>query len=65
MDSVGSSNNSTAVFSFYANKIITSGEGGVVTTNNKKIADKVRLLSKMGINRDPWTRKKKANKSCL
>ena len=59
---IGSFNNSTAVFSFYANKIITSGEGGVVTTNNKKIADKVRLLTKMGINRDPWTRKKKANK---
>jgi perosamine synthetase len=31
-------------FSFYANKIITTGEGGIVITNDKKIADKARLL---------------------
>lgn len=31
-------------FSFYANKIITTGEGGMVTTNNLKLADKLRLL---------------------
>lgn len=29
-----------ACFSFYANKIITCGEGGMVVTNNKEIADK-------------------------
>ena len=29
----------------------------MVTTNDKKIADKIRLLSKMGINKDPWIRK--------
>lgn len=31
-------------FSFYANKIITTGEGGMVTTNNKKLAQKARAL---------------------
>lgn len=31
-------------FSFYANKIITTGEGGMVTTNNVEIADKARSL---------------------
>ena len=31
-------------FSFYANKIITTGEGGMVVTNDKKIADEVSLL---------------------
>jgi len=31
-------------FSFYANKIITCGEGGMVVTNDKKIAEKARLL---------------------
>jgi perosamine synthetase len=31
-------------FSLYGNKIITSGEGGLVTTNNGEIADRVRLL---------------------
>lgn len=31
-------------FSFYANKIITTGEGGMVVTDNKKIAERARLL---------------------
>lgn len=31
-------------FSFYANKIITTGEGGMIVTNNKKIAERSRLL---------------------
>lgn len=31
-------------FSFYANKIISTGEGGMITTNNKKIAEKVKSL---------------------
>ena len=33
-----------ACFSFYANKIITTGEGGMVTTNNVDYAEKLRLL---------------------
>ena len=31
-------------FSFYANKIITTGEGGMVVTNDKNLAEKLRLL---------------------
>lgn len=31
-----------ATFSFYANKIITTGEGGMVTTSNSKIAERAR-----------------------
>ncbi len=31
-------------FSFYANKIITTGEGGMVTTNDDKFAERLRLL---------------------
>lgn len=31
-------------FSFYANKVITTGEGGMVCTNNIKLAEKLRLL---------------------
>ena len=31
-------------FSFYANKIITTGEGGMITTNDVKLAEKLRLL---------------------
>lgn len=33
-----------ACFSFYANKILTTGEGGMITTNNKNLADKLKLL---------------------
>jgi perosamine synthetase len=31
-------------FSFYANKVITTGEGGMVVTNNKALAERLRLL---------------------
>jgi perosamine synthetase len=33
-----------ACFSFYANKIITTGEGGMVTTNDDRLAERLRLL---------------------
>lgn len=32
------------VFSFYGNKIITSGEGGMITTNSAQLASKMRYL---------------------
>ena len=35
-------------FSFYANKIITTGEGGMITTNDPKLAEKLRLLRNLG-----------------
>jgi len=35
---------SQGCFSFYANKIITTGEGGMVTTDDDALADKLRLL---------------------
>lgn len=31
-------------FSFYANKIITTGEGGMITTNNEKLAERAKWL---------------------
>ncbi|MBS3149745.1 DegT/DnrJ/EryC1/StrS family aminotransferase [Candidatus Woesearchaeota archaeon] len=33
-----------AAFSFYSNKILTTGEGGMVLTNNDKVAEKAKLL---------------------
>jgi len=33
-----------ACFSFYANKIITTGEGGMIVTNNEKYAERAKLL---------------------
>lgn len=41
------------VFSFYASRIITTGEGGMVVTNNPKIADRVNLLRNYGIKFEP------------
>jgi dTDP-4-amino-4,6-dideoxygalactose transaminase len=43
-------------FSFYANKTITTGEGGMLTTNDDLIADRVRLMRLHGIDRDVWDR---------
>lgn len=37
-----------ACFSFYANKIITTGEGGMVVTNDEKLAERLRLLRNLG-----------------
>lgn len=42
----------TACFSFYATKSITSGEGGAVATNSKKLAEKIRILRLHGINKE-------------
>lgn len=38
----------TGCFSFYATKNMTTGEGGMVTTNKSEIADKIRLLRSHG-----------------
>lgn len=35
-------------FSFYANKVITTGEGGMVTTNDARLAERLRLLRNLG-----------------
>ena len=40
------------VFSFHAVKIITSGEGGIAITNNKKLAIKMQLLRSHGVTRE-------------
>lgn len=41
------------VFSFHPVKIITTAEGGVATTNNPKLAERMRQLRNHGITRDP------------
>jgi len=40
-----------ACFSFYATKNITSGEGGAVATNNKELAEKIRMLRTHGMSK--------------
>jgi dTDP-4-amino-4,6-dideoxygalactose transaminase len=43
-------------FSFYANKTITTGEGGMACTPNQEYADRMRIMSLHGISRDAWSR---------
>ncbi len=52
---IGSIGDATC-FSFYANKTITTGEGGMLTTNDRKIADRARVMRLHGIDRDIWKR---------
>ena len=40
------------VFSFYGNKIITAGEGGMVTTNNEALYEKMKFLRDHAMSRE-------------
>lgn len=44
------------VYSFYATKTITTGEGGMLVTENEALADRARLMRLHGIDRDVWNR---------
>ncbi|MCB4790909.1 MAG: DegT/DnrJ/EryC1/StrS aminotransferase family protein [Elusimicrobia bacterium] len=44
------------VYSFHATKNITTGEGGMVTTNNKEYAKKIKMYGFHGINKDSTKR---------
>jgi dTDP-4-amino-4,6-dideoxygalactose transaminase len=44
------------VFSFHAIKNLTTGEGGMITTDDDALADRIRLLRFHGITRDSWQR---------
>ena len=43
-------------FSFYANKTITTGEGGMAVTGNLELAQRMRLMSLHGLSQDAWER---------
>ena len=45
-----------AAFSFYATKNITTGEGGMVTTNDEQLHCRMRRLALHGISKDAWNR---------
>lgn len=44
-------------FSFYATKGLTTGEGGMLTTDDPRVAERCRLMSLHGIDRDAWDRR--------
>lgn len=52
---VGTIGTSTC-FSLYVTKNITTGEGGLVTTNSDELANKLRVASLHGMNADAWNR---------
>lgn len=43
-------------FSFYATKTLTTGEGGMITTENQEYAERLRILRLHGISRNAWNR---------
>ncbi len=43
-------------FSFYANKTITTGEGGMIVTDDSRLAQRMRLMALHGLSADAWSR---------
>lgn len=52
---IGSIGDATA-FSFYATKNLATGEGGMLTTDDEELADKIRVLSLHGMSKAAWNR---------
>ena len=53
---VGTLDSDATVFSFYANKTMTTGEGGMVVTRDPELARRVRLMRIHGISQDAFNR---------
>ena len=52
----GENTSAVSCFSFYANKTITTGEGGMAITDNENLADRMRQMSLHGLSHDAWKR---------
>ena len=53
---VGTLDSDATVFSFYANKTITTGEGGMLVTRDEALAKRARTMRLHGMNRDAFDR---------
>ena len=53
---VGTLESDVTVFSFYANKTITTGEGGMVVTRNTELAQRMKVMRLHGMSRDAFDR---------
>jgi dTDP-4-amino-4,6-dideoxygalactose transaminase len=53
---IGTLDSDITVFSFYANKTITTGEGGMLVTRDPAVAKRARMMRLHGINRDAFDR---------
>lgn len=54
---IGAGETGAAAFSFYANKTLTTGEGGMLTTRDPEIAARARTMRLHGIDRDAAARR--------
>ncbi|PIM55146.1 UDP-4-amino-4,6-dideoxy-N-acetyl-beta-L-altrosamine transaminase [Roseateles chitinivorans] len=53
---IGTMGSNATVFSFYANKTMTTGEGGMLVTRDAELAKRARVMRLHGINRDAFDR---------
>jgi dTDP-4-amino-4,6-dideoxygalactose transaminase len=53
---IGRLNSDITVFSFYANKTMTTGEGGMAVTRNPELAKRMKVMRLHGMNRDAFDR---------
>ena len=53
---IGSKLKGSACYSFYATKNLCTGDGGMLVTDDDKIAEKARILSGQGMSRNAWNR---------
>ena len=53
---IGTLESDVVVFSFYANKTMTTGEGGMVVTRDPVLAERIRLMRIHGISSDAFNR---------
>ncbi len=53
---VGTLHSDATIFSFYANKTMTTGEGGMVVTRDAQLAGRVRVMRLHGISQDAFAR---------
>jgi dTDP-4-amino-4,6-dideoxygalactose transaminase len=53
---IGTLESDVTVFSFYANKTMTTGEGGMVVTRDAAIASRIKMMRIHGISRDAFDR---------
>jgi dTDP-4-amino-4,6-dideoxygalactose transaminase len=60
---IGSLESDASVFSFYACKPITTGEGGMIVTRDPKIAARARVMRTHGLDRDAFDRFRKVGAS--
>jgi len=53
---VGAGSSAAAIFSFYGNKTMTTGEGGMIVSRVPRLIERCRIMRLHGIDRDPFAR---------